>query len=107
MLDRGKTEPGGPIRGGAVASPLQMEFVRSVQGIPGIEQVLVREDSDSIRIWTMIPDVDLDTEDAIYEAQAEFLRRLPDVRVDFSVIYRQGRESRELTPRGARSIYPA
>jgi hypothetical protein len=107
MLDRARTDLGGPIQSGSVASALQTEFVRAVQGIPGVEQVWVREEAEFIRICTVIPDVDLTSEDAIYEAQAEFLRRFPDVRMDFSVVYRQGRESRELTPRGARSIYPA
>lgn len=107
MLDGTRTDLGEVTRKGSVASGLQMEFVRAVQGVPGVEQVLVREEAEFTRIWTMIADVDLGTEDAIYDAQAEFLRRFPDARVDFSVLYRQGREPRDMTPRGTLTIYPA
>ncbi len=82
-------------------------LAESLSQIPGIERILVRRDDDFFRVWTVIADMDLRIEDEIYAAQLAFMDQFRDIPLDFSVIFRQGKDPETLLPAGAHEIYSA
>ncbi len=82
-------------------------LAKSLCQLPGVEQIFVRMDDDMIRVWTVIADMDLRTEDRIYAAQLAFMDRFRDIPLDFSVIFRQGKDPGTLLPAGAHEVYAA
>ncbi len=79
----------------------------SLSHIPGIERIFVRKDDDFVRVWTVIADMDLPAEDQIYAAQLAFMDRFRDIPLDFSVIFRQGKDLETIRPAGAHEVYAA
>lgn len=73
--------------------------------IPGVEQVYARRDSDFYRVWTVVPEMNRDLEDQICAAELAFMDRFPDIRFDFTVIFRQGKDPASIRPSGAFLIH--
>jgi hypothetical protein len=82
---------------------LQSQF----SSIREIERIFLREDSDFYRVWTVIPDMDIDLEDRICDAQLAFMDTFPDIRLDFSLIFRKGKPESAIRPSGAYLIHPS
>jgi len=65
------------------------------------ERVLALEtDKDEFDIWTVITDFDEETEEKLAQAEVELVRDNPDLRFDFMVIPRRGRDLSQLLPHG-------
>ncbi len=75
--------------------------------IHGTEEILVRNDSDFLRVWVMINEPDLEIEDRIYSEYITRLKCMPNFQIDLCVMYRMGRPSTEITPQGATLLYRA
>jgi hypothetical protein len=84
-----------------VVDSLGARLAAELSNVPGVERVFLRRDEDFFRVWTVIADMDLATEDRIYAAQFAFMDRFPEIPFDFSVIFRQGRDAGTLKPAGA------
>lgn len=82
-------------------------IANSLSHLPGIERIFIRKDNDFFRVWTVIADMDLRTEDQIYAAELAFMDRFRDIPLDFSVIFRQGKDPGTLLPAGAHEVYAA
>jgi len=79
---------------------LERTFASQVRGIQGVEQVYIRKDRDYYRIWTIINEPDVAIEDQVYDAQLHFMAQL-SLPCDFTIIFRQGRDSASVRPAGA------
>jgi len=75
-----------------------------VAQIPGIERVFIRKDDDFMRIWMVIPDINIGTEDRIYAAQMAFMGKFPGIPCDFSVIFRQDLDLPAVWPVGSQIL---
>ncbi len=83
---------------------IESRFKDQLSSIDGIERVFIRKDDDFFRIWLVIPAMDLAIEDRIYAAQLSFMDRFPDIRFDFTIIFRQGKDPASIRPQGARLV---
>ena len=81
----------------------EQTFASQVRRIQGIEQVFIRKDRDYYRIWTVMNEPDVAIEDQVYDAQLHFMAQL-DLPCDFTIIFRQGRDSASIQPAGAAPI---
>lgn len=81
-------------------------FAKHLSRVTGIERIFARRDDDFLRVWIVIPEMDLAKEDEIYEAQLAFMDKFPDTKFNLCVIFRQGKDPRTINPSGARLVYP-
>ncbi len=66
-----------------------------------VERILVLQtDKDEFDIWTVITDFDEETEERLAQAEVELVRNNPDLKFDFMVIPRRGRDLAHLLPQG-------
>ncbi|MGH7427814.1 MAG: hypothetical protein ACREJ4_05590 [Candidatus Methylomirabilaceae bacterium] len=79
-------------------------FAEVLSRIHGIERIFVRRDDDFLRLWAVIPRMNLTLEDQIYDAQLAFMSRFPEVAFDFTVIFREGKDPASIRPHGARLV---
>ena len=86
------------------SAAIEREFIRMVVGIPEVERIFIRKDEDFMRVWTVIPDVNVDVEDRIYEAQMAFMDKFRGFPCDFSVIFRQDLDLTALKPINAQVL---
>ncbi len=89
----------------SVSAAIEREFVKMVEQIPNVECLFIRKDEDFMRVWTVIPDVDIEVEDQIYEAQMTFMDKFSDIPCDFSVIFRQDLNPTTLKPVDAQVLF--
>ena len=82
---------------------IERSFALQVRGILGVELVYIRKDRDYYRIWTIMNEPDVAIEDRVYDAQMHFMAQL-DLPCDFTIIFRQGRDSESVRPAGAAQI---
>jgi hypothetical protein len=75
--------------------------------ISGIEKIFVKRDRDFYRVWTVIPDMDIDLEDRICDAQLAIIDLFPETKFDFSVVFRRERDCGWFAPYGAVQILPS
>lgn len=87
----------------SLATRLQEKF----SSISGIEKIFVRRDKDFYRVWTVIPDMDIDLEDRICDAQLAIIDLFPETKIDFSVVFRRERGRDWFSPYGAAQIFPS
>jgi hypothetical protein len=84
-----------------VTHSLRGLFVDRISTLPRVELVFWKRAAGRIRVWTILDEPHLETENRIYDVQLEMMDLLPDVRFDFSVIFRQGKDVRQFSPEGA------
>lgn len=70
-----------------------------------VEAIFWRKAADAIRVWTVIDQPNLDVENQIYDAELALMDLLPDLRFDFLVIFRQGKDTRQISPEGSTRIF--
>lgn len=96
---------GGPSHTDSVSAAIEREFMKMMEQILNVERVFIRKDEDFMRVWTVIPDVDIEVEDQIYEAQMTFMDKFSDIPCDFSVIFRQDLDLTALKPVDAQVLF--
>lgn len=79
----------------------------TISRIAGIKEIMVRSDSDFLKVWVMIDEPSIEIEDQIYAEYMKQLRVMPGFPVDLSVMYGMGRTSSQIAPQGALSLYRA
>lgn len=72
---------------------------------PRVEHVYWFSEDDVLKVWIVIPELDFDLQDKIYDAQMFFMEKLPEYQCDFSVIYRLDRPLADIQPQGARMVF--
>lgn len=91
----------------SVSHSIESLFATQLSGIRGVERIFVRKDDDFLRVWVVIPTMDLALEDQIYASQCAFMDRFRDIPFDFTVIFREGKDAASIQPSGARLVHPA
>jgi hypothetical protein len=90
-----------------LAESLAARLREKFSSISGIEKIFVRRDKDFYRVWTVIPDMDIDLEDRIYDTQLAIIDLFPETKFDFSVVFRRERGRDWFSPYGAAQIFPS
>jgi len=92
----------------ATASPSLSanQAIRAAFGeIPEVQAVFVSHAGGTLSVTIAIPDFDLAVQDRIYEAEGELIDSFPGAEFDFSLVFLQGRQLREImTPSGVQII---
>ncbi len=88
----------------SISDSIGSRFKDQIASIHAIERIFIRKDGDFFRIWLVIPAMDLAIEDRIYAAQLSFMDRFPDIRFDFTIIFREGKDPALIRPQGARLV---
>jgi len=82
------------------------DFAWRVSVHPQVENVVSTEtDTNEFDIWTIIRDFDEETEQKIAEAEVELVKNNPDLRFDFMIIPRRGRDLAKVIPKGSNVLY--
>ena len=90
-----------PTLGQSLGESALKNFVWTVCGLTTVERVLsIEKDKDEFDVWTVISDFDEETEEKVAEAEVELVKNNPDLRFDFMVIPKRGRNLDQLLPRG-------
>jgi hypothetical protein len=82
-----------------------------VELLPGdtrkrIERVYWTFEGPVLRIWSVIQSPDSQLEHPIYDAQLSFMDKFPELEFDFSVIYRFGKNLKDIRPEGSAELFP-
>jgi len=80
-------------------------FADRLGRIPQVERVLLRIDEDATRLWIVLDDINIEAENEVYDLQLGLLDALPDVLLDFSIIFRGGRDCRSVIPLGTIDLF--
>jgi hypothetical protein len=87
-----------------VTHSLERFFVEQLPKDPRVERVYWDSEEDVLKVWTVIPEPNLELEQLIYAAQMAFIDAFPNYRCDFYVIYRFGKPADDVRPQGARVV---
>ena len=88
----------------SIFDSIESRFKDQIASIHAVERIFIQKDGDFFRIWLVIPAMDLAIEDRIYAAQLSFMDRFPDIRFDFTIIFREGKDPASIQPQGARLV---
>ncbi len=80
-------------------------FADRLGRIPQVERVLLRIDEDAMRLWIVLDEINIEAENEVYDLQLGLLDALPDVLLDFSMIFRSGRDYRSVIPLGTIDLF--
>jgi hypothetical protein len=70
-----------------------------------VEQIFVRREDPLLRIWVVLPDYQVRTEEALFDWLEHRAKAVPGLDLDLSIIYRKGRDGESLAPPGSRRVY--
>jgi hypothetical protein len=86
------------------ARPLDDLIVRQLSSVPEVEQILVSQDEEAIRVWSIVNHLPADRRHCLYACENDLLRRHLDLPLDFRVVDRKDTPADKLIP-GARIIW--
>jgi hypothetical protein len=75
-----------------IQSSVGMSFAR----IAEVERVYIVRAGDTLRVFTIVDDVNEDAYDRIYEHERSLIREFKGTHFDFNVISRRGRDADEI-----------
>src|SRR4051812_4252506 len=82
---------------GVMITPdIQSSVGRSFADIHEVESVYVVSGGDTLRVFTLVGDVNEDVYDRIYEHERSIIREFKGAHFDFNVICRRGRAAAEI-----------
>lgn len=73
-------------------------FAENFFAIQEVEAVYFRDEDNTIKVWTLINELDRSIRNRIYEIEFSLMKRFPEIGFDFHVVSRNNRDMGEITP---------